>query len=198
MNGIVVLVLGLLLCFYGVRSVHLGVLTAGFGVGWLIANLFSSSLWTLLLFGLIGAVAAWVVTSLIFKFSTYLIGGLAGAMVGARLSDVLQTGDKNWALSAIVVLSVAVAAAFIADKFRARALLWLTSIGGASMILNGLSLTTGMADFLRHPDTAAEQIFSTLVWIALSVAGWIVQRRLFADRLGIEHTLSNRAGKGKD
>ncbi|MDJ0359042.1 DUF4203 domain-containing protein [Rhodococcus sp. H29-C3] len=192
MSGIAVLLLGALLCFYGIRSVHLAVLAGGFGLGWLVANIFTATLTTLFLFALIGAVTAWIVTTLIFKFSTYLIGGLTGAMMGARTADLLQHGDKSWALSAIVVLSFAVASAFIADKYRARALLWLTSIGGASMILSGLSTTTDALEFLRTPDTSGQQVLSAVAWIALSVAGWIVQRHLFADKLGIETVASRR------
>ncbi len=123
------------------------------------------------------------------KFSAYFIGGLTGAMAGARAADVLQPGDNDWALSAIVILAVAVAAAFLADKYRARALLWLTSIGGASMILNGLGRTTDALEFLRSPHPGWQQIFATAAWIALSVAGWIVQRHIFTDKLGIKNTL---------
>ncbi|MFD1815509.1 DUF4203 domain-containing protein [Rhodococcus gannanensis] len=185
-GGIAVLLIGALLCFYGIRSMHLAVLAAGFGLGWLVADLFNASLATLFLFGLIGAVAAWVVTTLVFRFSAYFIGGITGAMAGAKIADVLQPGDNNWALSAIVILAVGVAAAFLADKFRARALLWLTSIGGASMILTGLGSMTGALEFLRHPEAGWQQVTSTLAWIGLSVAGWIVQRRLFPEKLGID------------
>ncbi|MGW0044230.1 TM7S3/TM198-like domain-containing protein [Rhodococcus sp. NPDC003348] len=188
MSGIAVLLVGALLCFYGIRSMHLAVLAAGFGLGWLIADLFNASVWTLVLFGLIGAVVSWIVTTLVFKFSAYFIGGLTGAMAGAKLADVLQPGDNNWALSAIVILALAVAAAFLADKFRARALLWLTSIGGASIMLSGLGSMSGAFEFLRHPEAGWEQVTSTLVWIALSAAGWIVQRRLFPEKLGIQRT----------
>ncbi|MFE3544275.1 DUF4203 domain-containing protein [Nocardia sp. NPDC059177] len=191
MTGIVVALVGALLCFYGIRSVHLGILAIGFGLGWLIADLFNASLWWLLLIGLIGAVSAWVVTSLIFKFAAYLIGGLTGAMIGAKLATVLQPGDKNWALSMIVVLAICVAGAFLAQKFAARALLWLTSIGGASMILSGVARMGDSLAFLRSPDQAWEQIVSTLAWIGLSVLGWITQRHLFAEKLGIEHLVGD-------
>ncbi|MFF0546086.1 DUF4203 domain-containing protein [Nocardia thailandica] len=187
MNGLVIAIVGLLLCFYGVRSVHLGILAIGFGLGWLITDLFTTSFWTSLLFALIGAVTAWVVTTLVFKFSAYFIGGLTGAMAGAKLAAVLQPGDPNWALSMIVVLAVCVAGAFLADKFRARALLWLTSIGGASMILAGVSRFDDSLNFLSHPAEGWQQVASTLCWIALSVAGWVTQRHLFAERLGIQH-----------
>lgn len=186
MSGLAVLLVGALLCFYGIRSMHLAVLAAGFGLGWLIADLFNASVWTLVLFGLIGAVVSWVVTTLVFKFSAYFIGGITGAMAGAKLADVLQPGDNNWALSGIVILALAVAAAFLADKFRARALLWLTSIGGASMILTGLGSMIGALDFLRHPTGGFQQVFAAAAWIALSAAGWLVQRRLFPDKLGLQ------------
>ncbi|MDG3011791.1 DUF4203 domain-containing protein [Rhodococcus sp. D2-41] len=186
MSGIIVVLIGALLCFYGIRSLHLAVLALGFGLGWFVADLFNPSLSVLFLFGLIGAVASWVVTTLVFKFSAYLVGGLAGALVGARTADVVQTGDKDWALSAIVIIAVAVAAAFLADKYRERALLWLTSIGGASMILNGLGRTTDVLDFLRHPEPGWKQLVATVAWVALSVAGWMIQRHLFAEKLGIK------------
>lgn len=186
MSGIAVLLVGIVLCFWGIGSLHVAVLAAGFGLGWLIADLFSASLATLFLFALIGAVASWVVTTLVFKFSAYFIGGLTGAMAGAKIADVLQPGENNWALSGIVIVAVAVAAAFLADKYRARALLWLTSIGGASMILSGLGRTTSSLDFLAHPSQGWEQVTSTVLWIALAAAGWLVQRRLFPDKLRIQ------------
>ncbi len=192
MSGLAVVALGALLCFWGIKSMHLAVLAAGFGLGWLIADLFTASVTTLLLFGLIGAVMSWVLTSLVFRFSAYFIGGLTGAMAGAKLADVLQHGDNNWALSGIVILAVGVAAAFLADKFRARALLWLTSIGGASMMLTGAGGVIGGLAFLRHPEPGWQQVTSTLVWIALAAAGWIVQRRLFPEKLGIQRSGATR------
>ncbi|GEM32684.1 hypothetical protein NN3_36910 [Nocardia neocaledoniensis NBRC 108232] len=186
MNGIVVAVVGVLLCFYGIRSVHLGIMAIGFGLGWLIADLFNASFWWLLLAGLIGALSAWVVTSLVFRFASYFIGGLTGAMIGTKLAMVLQPGDKNIALSMIVALAVCVAGAFLAQKFRARALLWLTSIGGASMVLSGLGRMSDSLAFLRDPEPGWQQVTSTLAWIGLSVLGWITQRHLFAEKLGIE------------
>ncbi|MFD3748058.1 DUF4203 domain-containing protein [Nocardia sp. NPDC058633] len=191
MNGLLVALVGALLCFYGVRSVNLGLLAIGFGLGWLIADLFNASFWWLLLVALIGAVAVWVVTSLIFRFAAYFIGGLTGAMIGTKLATVLQPGDKNFALSMIVALAVCVAGAFLAQKFRARALLWLTSIGGASMVCSGVARFSDSLSFLRDPEPGWQQVTATLAWAGLSVLGWITQRHLFADKLGIEHLVGD-------
>ncbi|WP_280355982.1 DUF4203 domain-containing protein [Nocardia otitidiscaviarum] len=191
MNGIVVALVGALLCFYGIRSVHLGILAIGFGLGWMIADLFNPSFGWLLLIGLIGALSSWVVTSLIFRFAAYFIGGLTGAMIGTKLATLLQPGDKSWALSMIVAAAVCVAGAFLADKFRARALLWLTSIGGASMVLSGIGRMADPLTFLRIPDPGWQQATATLAWVGLSVLGWITQRHLFAEKLGIEHLVGD-------
>ncbi|MCF8571036.1 DUF4203 domain-containing protein [Gordonia sp. HY002] len=188
-NGFVIVAVGALLCFYGVRSVHLGVLASGFGLGWLIAALFNPSALTLILFGLIGAVTAWVVVSLVFSFASYLIGGLAGAVTGARIADLVQPGDNSWAASGIIIVAVAAAAAFAAEKYKARALIWLTSIGGAAMILHGLGRAFDALDWLRSADTTAGEIGGTAAWIGVAVTGWVVQRRLFADRLDVRHRL---------
>ncbi|MCP9620431.1 DUF4203 domain-containing protein [Nocardia otitidiscaviarum] len=197
MNGIVVALVGALLCFYGIRSVHLGILAIGFGLGWMIADLFNPSFGWLLLIGLIGALSSWVVTSLIFRFAAYFIGGLTGAMIGTKLATLLQPGDKSWALSMIVAAAVCVAGAFLADKFRARALLWLTSIGGASMVLSGLGRMADPLVFLRDPDPGWQQATATLAWIGLSVLGWITQRHLFAEKLGIEHLVGDDSDRSE-
>ncbi|WP_410877023.1 DUF4203 domain-containing protein [Nocardia sp. A7] len=195
MNGILVALVGALLCFYGIRSVNLGLLAIGFGLGWLIADLFHANFWWSLLVALIGAVTVWAITSLVFRFAAYFIGGLTGAMIGTKLATVLQPGDKNFALSMIVALAMGVAGAFLAQKFRSRALLWLTSIGGASMVCSGVARFDDSLSFLRDPEPGWQQVTATLAWAGLSVLGWITQRHLFAEKLGIEHLVVGDDGE---
>ena len=59
-SGVVLVVIGALLCFWGVGSVHAGVIAAGFGLGWFLADLFGASAVTALVVGVVGALAAWV------------------------------------------------------------------------------------------------------------------------------------------
>ena len=66
MSGWVVLVVGAVLCFLGVGSVHLAVLASGFGVGWLLGDLFGA---TALIVAACTAVIAWVLVTLVFKFA---------------------------------------------------------------------------------------------------------------------------------
>lgn len=102
-------------------------------------------------------------------------------------AEALCLSANDWALSAIVVLAVGVAAAFVADKYRARALLWLTSIGGASMILDGLGRTADPLDFLRNPDAGWQQIVSPRGSLSALRDG-LSSATFFAEKLGIEKT----------
>ena len=192
MSGIAILLVGAVLCFAGVGSLHVAVLASGFGLGWLLAELLSMSLGTTFLFAAIGAVVVWVATTLIFKFAAFFIGIIAGAVVGAKLSRVLQPEDVNWILSGIVIVALAVACGFVADRYRARALLWLTALGGASMVLTGLGMAIGSLSFLDQPNEGVQQFFASLVWVAIAAAGWLTQRRLFPEKLRIDDSRARR------
>ncbi|GCE37280.1 MULTISPECIES: DUF4203 domain-containing protein [Rhodococcus] len=192
MSGIAILLVGAVLCFAGVGSLHVAVLASGFGLGWLLAELLSLSLGTTFLFAAIGAVVVWVATTLIFKFAAFFIGIIAGAVVGAKLSRVLQPEDVNWILSGIVIVALAVACGFVADRYRARALLWLTALGGASMVLTGLGMAIGSLSFLDQPNEGVQQFFASLVWVAIAAAGWLTQRRLFPEKLRIDDSRARR------
>ena len=192
MSGIAILLVGAVLCFAGVGSLHIAVLASGFGLGWLIADLLSLSLGTTFLFAAIGAVVVWVATTLIFKFAAFFIGIIAGAVVGAKLSRVLQPEDVNWILSGIVIVALAVACGFVADRYRARALVWLTALCGASMVLTGLGMAIGSLSFLDQPNEGVQQFFASLVWVAIAAAGWLTQRRLFPEKLRIDDSRARR------
>ena len=51
MSGWVVLAVGVVLCFFGVGSLHVALLASGFGVGWLLADVFNASTGVALLVG---------------------------------------------------------------------------------------------------------------------------------------------------
>lgn len=185
--GLVIVAVGLLLCFLGVGSVHLAVIASGFGLGWMLGDLFGASTSTALLIGVLGALVAWIAVAFVFKLASFFIGIVTGAVIGAKLYGTVSGDSGNWVLAAIIVIAVAAACGFLADKYRRRALLWLTTIGGAGLVLGGLArVAPDPLGFLRDPSAGWEQVVSFLAWAALALAGWLVQRRLFAKRLGIE------------
>ena len=192
-GALVVVVVGLVLCFFGVFSIHVQVLAAGFGLGWLLGDLFRLSASTKLLVGLMGAVFVWVLATLVFKAAALFIGGITGAVIGAGISGIVQTGDRNIALGMLLVLVFAVMCALLADRYRERSLLWLTTLGGAGIVLVGLARAApGTLGFLRGADTATEQVVTTLLWAGLALAGWVTQRRLFPDALDIHRDEDHR------
>lgn len=184
MSGWVVLLVGIVLCFFGVGSIHVAILASGFGLGWLLADLFDATDSTALWIALGSAVVAWVVVTLVFKVAAFFVGVITGAVIGARLAAILTTGESNIAISVVVVLAVAVACGFLADRYRNRVLLWSSAIGGAGLILSGLGLIwpDGLG-FLRDPAAGLEQVTSIVLWLALGTSGWLTQRALFPKAL---------------
>ncbi len=187
MSGWVVLAVGVVLCFFGVGSVHLALLASGFGVGWLLANLFNASAGVALLIGLGGAVIAWVVVTLVFKVARFVVGVIAGSIIGAKLYAILSPGSNSVVLAVLVVVATAIVCGFLADRYRGRVLVWATAIGGAGLILSSLgTIWPSGLGFLRHPTEGGQQWASTGFWVLLTLAGWLTQRRLFARKLDLE------------
>lgn len=192
-GALVVVLVGLVLCFFGVFSLHLQVLATGFGLGWLLGDLFGTSATTELLLGLMAAVTVWILATLVFKAAALFIGGITGAVIGAGISGIVQTGDRNVALGMLLVLVFAAMCALLADRYRERSLLWLTTLGGAGIVLVGLARAgPGTLGFLRGADTVTEQVVTTLLWAGLAVAGWVTQRRLFPDALDVHRDDEHR------
>jgi len=190
MSGWVILIVGIVLCFFGVGSIHVAVLASGFGLGWLLADLFHSDVWTSLLIALGSAVIGWILVTLVFKFASFFVGIITGALIGARLYGVLTPGEASIPLAIVVVVAVSLVFGFLADRYRKRVLLWATAIGGAGLILSSLGLIWPDAlGFLRDPQAGVPTVTSTLIWVALAAGGWITQRRLFPKALHEQETV---------
>jgi hypothetical protein len=187
MSGWVVLAVGVVLCFLGVGSVHLAILASAFGLGWLLADLFGATAGTALIIAAGSAVIGWALITLVFKIARFFIGLIAGALIGARLYAIFSPGDRSIVLAVVVVVATAIVFGFLADRYKGRIILWATAIGGAGLIISALGyIWPDGLGFLHHPRAGLEQVTSTLLWIALSGAGWFTQRRLFPKALRLE------------
>lgn len=185
-TALVVLLVGVLLCFYGVRSVNLALVAAGFALGYLVADAFDADPWTALWVALGTALLVWLTVSLIFRFATFVVGLVAGAVIGAKLWSALADPGTTALLGILLVVVTALASALLAEKYARRALLWCTALGGASIILSGTAaLWPEGFGFLAHPDEGWEQTVMLVVWLAVAGTGWYVQRQLFRERLGL-------------
>ena len=188
MSGWVVLAVGVVLCFLGVGSVHLAILASAFGLGWLLADLFGATAVTALIIAACSAVIAWALITLVFKIARFFIGLIAGALIGARLYAIFSVGGKSVVLAVVVVVATAIVFGFLADRYRGRAILWATAIGGAGLIISSLGyIWPDTLGLLRQPEAGIQQVTSTVLWVGLSGAGWFTQRRLFPRALNLEN-----------
>lgn len=177
-TGLGVLVVGLLLCFAGNRSLNLAVAASGFAVGWLITEPFNASVSIALVVALAAAAAAWVLAHLVFRVALFFVGGLAGAVIGAKVFGLLQPEDRNVVLVILFVAATAFIGGLITQRYRRTALAAVCALGGAALVLSGLARTfPEPLEFLRSPNEVWEVVVAALAWIALAVAGWLTQRK---------------------
>jgi hypothetical protein len=182
-TGIGVLAVGLLLCFAGVTSLNLAVLASGFAVGWLITEPFNTSILTALFVALAAAVLAWVLAHLVFRVALFFVGGLAGAVFGAKLFGLLEPTGGNAVLAVLFIAAAAFIGGFLTQRFHQPALAAACALGGAALALSGVARAfPDSLGFLRNPNSTWEAIVAAVVWAALATAGWVVERRLVRDR----------------
>jgi hypothetical protein len=182
-TGLGVLAVGLLLCFAGVTSVNLAVLASGFAVGWLLTEPFNASVTTALIVALAAAAAAWVLAHLVFRVALFFVGGLAGAVVGAKLFGLLEPSGGNVVLVVLFVAATAFIGGLVTQRFHRPALAAACALGGSALALSGVARAfPGGLGFLRDPAAGWEAIVAAVVWVALAAAGWLVQRRLVRER----------------
>lgn len=176
MSGAVAVLIGVALCFAGVASLHLTILACGFALSWLLADALGAGVLVGLVIGLGGAVAAWILVSLVFRTSVFVVGALAGGVIGARLYTILVGDDRQVVVAAVFVLVVAVLAGWLANRWRSTVLLWVTALGGAGLILTGLGRWSDSLTVLRYPSPGAQEVLVLLLWLGLAGLGWWVQR----------------------
>jgi len=179
MSSAALVVVGALLCFAGALSVRLAVLTAGFGLSWLLADAFGAGFGTGLIIGLVGAGVALILTIVLSHMVMFATGAIVGAVIGAKLFIVLDDSDPSWLLAAVFAAAVAIVCGFLASRYQRAFLRWATAFAGAALVLSGIGLIEALhIRGLHHPSTTGQSIVLTVVWIALALAGHAVQERL--------------------
>jgi len=183
----VVLLIGLVLCFFGVGSVQVAVLAAGFAACWMLADAFNAEPLTALIVSACGAVLAWLLVTLVFRTASFFLGTVLGAVIGAKIFTLVDDGDASVLLALVLVPAVALACGFLANHLRRRFVLWATALGGAGLVVSALGrLVSGLAD-LHEPRSAWQYVLAVIAWLAVAVAGWLTQRNVFARQLQKEH-----------
>jgi hypothetical protein len=130
-----------------------------------------------LIVGVAGGIAGFVLFILAFRFGVWLIGGLVGAVIGVRVYQHFFLGRGNAFVLVLFLFAVGLICGFLADHYRQRVLAILTAAAGASAMLNGLGqVWPPVLGFLQQPTTPSQSFVATGVWAVLTIAGWLVQR----------------------
>lgn len=175
MNAVVLLLVGLVLCFAGARSLRIGALASGFGATWLVADAFGASTGTALLVSAAGAVTVLILSIIVSRVLLFVAGVCAGGVIGARLLVLTTTGsadDDRWLLALVFVPTFALLCGFLAATFKHRFLAWATAVAGAALIVAGLGrIDTSLTDGLWRPDDTLGALAVTVLWVGFAIAG---------------------------
>jgi hypothetical protein len=178
-NGLVLVLLGLVVGGAGIWSMRLLVAAAGAGAGYLVADAFSASTGTSLLVAAAGGVVSLGFAILASQLLFLVAGTIVGAVLGAKALLVIDRGDAGTVLALVFVLVSAVCGAFALAQLRTRVVGWATAAAGAALVLSGLGLMAPRTLGLLHdPETAGRQVVSVAAWVALAVGLRLAQRRL--------------------
>jgi len=182
-GGVALLVAGLLLCFAGVRTMRLAAAAAGFGLGVVIATVFGAGVLGVLLTGVLMGVAALVVAGALVGAGFFVVGALGGGLIAASWFRTFAMMSTSVALTVLIVLVAALVGGAGAAWAGGTVLVAVTALAGAGLILRGIvTLGPSFIGFLRDPATVFGALVATLVWVALAVLGFVVQRRRLASR----------------
>jgi uncharacterized membrane protein len=181
--GLLLLLVGLVLCFAGVRSLRLTGACAGFALAWMIADLLGASVLVGLVIAVAGAIGGLVLISLVFRFAMWVLGGLAGATIAIKIYAHVGMGQGSALVAVLLAAAVGLIVGFLADRHRDPLLAAVTAFSGASVILNALAaLAPATLAFLGEPKTGIQSVIASGVWLVVALAGWLVQRRALQSR----------------
>ena len=177
MSELAVLVVGLVLCFAGARSLRLTVLVAGFGLCWLLADAFGANVATTFLVAAVGAIALLVLSIVLSRFAIFVVGAAVGAVIGARLFALLGGQDPSWLLAVLFVPTFAFVAGFLAQRMGRGFLRWATAVAGAALVLMAIgSMFSDDLGVLQTPDGPGQSTLHAVIWAVLAIVGHQAQR----------------------
>ncbi|QBR91131.1 DUF4203 domain-containing protein [Nocardioides euryhalodurans] len=180
MSATVLIALGAVLCFLGARFLRVTILVAGFGLGWMLTELFDADLQTQVLVALGAAVTAFVVTLVIRSILLFVAGAVVGAVIGARVYALLAggEGDPDLVLGLVFVPTIALLGGFLGDRYQRRLLVWGTAVAGAAMILSGVGRAgSSSTELFWRPQTTWGTAVFLVAWVGLALVGQRFQHR---------------------
>lgn len=187
LTGIILLVIGLIACFFGKRLYRVVLALFGFAVGFYGASAALAQQSDVI--RIVGAIIAGLVVAFIFwslyKFAYVLFGLFLGLALGVVIASAFNLDD---AIYLVVVVVLAVIGAVVGSQLADTMIRLATAFGGASQVISGLGATAaalGMSLPLADPsrsssagnaNSAAGNVTLVLV-IVLGIVGYFYQTR---------------------
>jgi hypothetical protein len=183
-TGIILLVLGLITCFFGKRLYRIVLALSGFVVGYYAASAALVGQSDIVQIG--GAVIAGLVVAVIFwslyKFAYIIFGAFLGLALGAVIGNAINLDGTVYLILAVVL---AVIGALIGNSLADLMIRLATAFGGASQAISGvaaiaaaLGISLPLVDPSHTstvvPDSTAAIVTLVLV-VVLGIIGFVFQ-----------------------
>jgi hypothetical protein len=178
--GLIVLVLGAVVCFSGYRIFRVVLMLVGFLIGFtlgmaIMAN--SGGIGQILVGVVVGLIGAGIFYALYFV-GVFLAGVALGAVVGLTLASILGASGSLPTILAIVGMIGGAILAIVLNKLM---IVISTAFGGANTMVQGLAIILPGVFAASNAGAAATALSTSfigfIVWIVLGVAGVVVQYR---------------------
>lgn len=176
------IVFGVIECFFGYRifKIILGILgfAAGASLAMLGGNAMSPNEIILFLSGLVGGIIGAVMMVWMYFFGVFMIGALAGGVIGNAIFSAAQMYPATFA-----VLVIAVCCGVLALIFQKFMIIFATAFIGSWHLTAGISCFLGGAGCPMSMDRwlqpgAIHSHIVTLIWLFLGFFGFMVQYKL--------------------
>ena len=175
MTEIILIGLGILLLVMGRRLFWLFVGAVGFAAGYLLATnyLAMESDITRLIIALIAGVVGAILAQFVQRFAVAIAGFIAGGYLLTTFLEMIgyQTGLNSY----LVFLIGGIVGVLLVVLVFDWALILLSSMVGASMLVNAFGIDSGSSGFLNLPDLSGGT--ATIILIVLVIIGIAIQSR---------------------
>ena len=186
LTSLAILGAGVLGCFLGYRLFRLTLAVYGFLLGVIFGASIAQAIAegnpsVLLVAAVIGGVLGAVLLAVLYRVGVFVIGAVAGAVLANAASLVLDLQLAWWAFVICAVIAGALALTFQ----KVVIILATAALGSWTMVSAGIAIWRGQTlaweRILDAPPlwerTDLPQVMVFMVWLALAIAGALVQRR---------------------
>lgn len=181
------IIAGLVLLLFGVRFMKVAVSIVGFLAGyWIVSGILASFGWSTTLVVVIALAAGTILAAYAFKFYTIAIRFSIAYFIGSLAYSIMQLTSAGGGTAFLVAVAVTAVAYILLEYVQFVELLFacITSTLGASLIVAGAYVLLVPGDLViiksHSMDIVAQAAGWWLIaWLALTIAGFSYQRRLF-------------------